>query len=59
MDASNVGRPQPLVGDAGKESIKHAMSMGNPQQAIADYRAANSLDLPAADAVYALLDSMG
>ncbi|KAJ2243142.1 hypothetical protein GGH97_003664, partial [Coemansia sp. RSA 475] len=35
------------------------MSMGNPQQAIADYRAANSLDLPAADAVYALLDSMG
>ncbi|KAJ2119222.1 hypothetical protein IW147_006041 [Coemansia sp. RSA 720] len=59
MDASNVGRPQPLVGGAGKESIKHAMSMGNPQQAIADYRAANSLDLPAADAVYALLDSLG
>ncbi|KAJ2297452.1 hypothetical protein IWW54_006780, partial [Coemansia sp. RSA 2705] len=60
MDAPAETAHRPLlVGDAGKDAIKRAMSMGKPDQAIADFRAANCLEIPAADAVYALLDSLG
>ncbi|KAJ2082130.1 hypothetical protein H4R24_001826 [Coemansia sp. RSA 988] len=53
------GPQQPLVGAAGKEQIKRQMSMGKPKQVIEDFRNENSLDMPAADAVYTLLDSLG
>ncbi|KAJ2611574.1 hypothetical protein H4S08_003087 [Coemansia sp. RSA 1365] len=53
------GPQQALVGAAGKEQIKRLMSMGKPKQVIENFRNENSLDMPAADAVYTLLDSLG
>ncbi|KAJ1733386.1 hypothetical protein LPJ61_001585 [Coemansia biformis] len=58
-DENGGQQQQLLVGLAGKERIKRMMSQGNPAQAIADFGAENGLDMPAADAIYALLDSLG
>ncbi|KAJ2777984.1 hypothetical protein H4R18_004863 [Coemansia javaensis] len=55
----NGDRAHQLAGAAGRDRIKRMMSQGNPTQAIADFSAENSLDMPAADAIYALLDSLG
>ncbi|KAJ2714797.1 hypothetical protein H4R19_001539 [Coemansia spiralis] len=52
-------RHQLLVGQAGKEAIKRMLSQGKPAQAIAGFGAENGLDIPAAGAIYALLDSLG
>ncbi|KAJ2158907.1 hypothetical protein GGF46_003412 [Coemansia sp. RSA 552] len=57
--SADNNHPRPLVGAAGKEAIKHAMSLGKPTQAIAEFGASNGLDIPAADAIYGLLDSLG
>ncbi|KAJ2771483.1 hypothetical protein IWQ57_002198, partial [Coemansia nantahalensis] len=59
-DADGGDSPrQLLVGAAGKETIKRMLSQGRPAQAIASFGADNGLDIPAADAIYALLDSLG
>ncbi|KAJ2791329.1 hypothetical protein GGI18_001213 [Coemansia linderi] len=50
---------QYLIGDAGKESIKRLMSTMLPQQAAKEFGKQNSLDIPAADTVYELLDLLG
>ncbi|KAJ2514580.1 hypothetical protein H4217_005682 [Coemansia sp. RSA 1939] len=53
------GQKHYLIMDAGKERIKRMMSMGKPNQAIHDFSAQNGLDIPAADAIYGLLHSLG
>ncbi|KAJ2452611.1 hypothetical protein EV183_002834 [Coemansia sp. RSA 2336] len=45
--------------NTGKESIKRLLSADKPTAAIAEFRAANGLEIPAAGAAYALLDSLG
>ncbi|KAJ1896879.1 hypothetical protein LPJ66_003725 [Kickxella alabastrina] len=50
---------QYLVGSAGGEEIKRMMSLGKPKQAIAEFGSENGLDIPAAGAIYRLLDSLG
>ncbi|KAJ2908402.1 hypothetical protein GGI21_002921, partial [Coemansia aciculifera] len=59
MDSSPSVGKQYLVGNAGKENLKSLMSAQRPQQAIKEFGEQNSLDIPAADTIYELLDSLG
>ncbi|KAJ2855836.1 hypothetical protein J3B02_001947 [Coemansia erecta] len=48
-----------LVGSAGRERIKQLMSLGKPNQAILEFSRDNGLEIPAAQTIYGLLDSLG
>ncbi|KAJ1878517.1 hypothetical protein LPJ57_003362 [Coemansia sp. RSA 486] len=47
-----------LVGAAGREKIKQLMSLGKPRQAILEFSSDNGLEIPAAQTIYRLLDSL-
>ncbi|KAJ2757167.1 hypothetical protein GGI19_000217 [Coemansia pectinata] len=59
MEPSHSAETQYLIGNAGKDSIKRLMSMKRPQLAIKEFGEQNSLDIPAANTIYGLLDSLG